>query len=187
METIFFADLVIKTSEETTGHIFDFENLDWDELDQLASDELYSWFGPTGYIERLIEIGALILDVHVPPKLEFLVEETRRCYAFEQHIAVYSLCRTLLESAMRDICLRTGGIRENRNPRPCALIKHLSKDDTALRKRIENLYGRLSHIAHGSKFCDSNGVQAAFRETASMVQVLYEKNRGRILRFEGDS
>jgi len=184
---LLFADLVCQSLEETTGNSLDLESLDLDELDQLASDEFYSWFGPTEYIERLIEIGALILEIHIPRELRFIVQETRQCYAFEQHIAVYSLCRTLLESAMRDICLRTGDIKKNRNPRAHVLIKCLSKDDTALKKRIEDLYRRLSEIAHGSKLSDSNGVQAAFKETALMVQELYEKNHSRISKFEGDS
>lgn len=184
---LLFADLVIQSLEMATNDRFDLDCLDYDELDNLASDELYRWFGPTEYIERLIEIGVLILDIHIPRELEFIVQETRQCYAFEQHIAVYSLCRTFLESAMRDICLRTGDIQKNRNPRPRALIKRLSKDDTALKKRIENLYGRLSHIAHGSKLSDSDGVQAAFKETALMVQELYEKNHSRISKFESDS
>lgn len=184
---LLFADLVCRSYEEITGNSLDLDSLSWDELEQLASDELYSWFGPTEYIKSLIEIGALILDIDIPPQLKFIVQETRRCYAFEQHIAVYSLCRTFLESAMRDICLRTGDIKPNRNPRAGFLIKRLSKHDYTFNRKINKLYRRLSDIAHGSQLSDSIGVQNTFRETALIVQELYERNRYKISSLEKDT
>ncbi|MCK5739276.1 hypothetical protein KAH55_08845, partial [bacterium] len=142
---------------------------------------LYPWFGPTEYIERLIEIGILILDIDIPTELNFILQETRQCYAFEQHIAVYSLCRTFLESAMRDIGLKTGDIKPNRKPRSGKkLINLISKNDTNLKMEIEDLYGRLSDIAHGAQLSDLNGAKKTFRKTTLVVQKLYEKNRGRI-------
>ncbi len=179
---LFFADLAVQSLETTTGERLDLNSLDGEELDNLASDELYSWFDPSDYIERLIEIGALVIDIYIPRELEFLIQETSRCYAFEQYIAVYSLCRTILDSSMRDICLRIGEIKKIENTEkfykkhpPADLIRRLSKDNTDLKKRIKDLYyDRLSPIVHGLKVSDSNGVQSAFKETILMVQELYE-------------
>lgn len=177
---LFFADIVLKSFENTIGKSLDLESLSFDQLDQLASDELYSWFDPMSYIERLIQIGTLILDIDIPKELEFIAKEARLCYAFEQYIAVSSLCRTLLESAMRDICIRTGDIKKNEDDKPSKLRNIISKDDPALKTRIKKLYRRLSKIIHGSIPNDLINVQSTFKETALIVQELYERNRNRI-------
>ncbi|MGH7596496.1 MAG: hypothetical protein ACREOI_09090 [bacterium] len=186
---LLFADLVIRSFEQTTKTKLDLETRDWNELYEIASNELFSWFGPTEYIERLIEIGALVLGINIPKELESIVEEARRCYAFEQYIAVYSLCRTILESAMRDICLRIGKIEKIEDTkifyekyRPKILIKFVSNGDSELKERVKKLYyERLSAIVHGLKLSDTNGVQSAFKETIIMVQELYQKNQNRLL------
>jgi len=186
---LLFADLIIRSFEEVTGKQLELNKLDWQELNALASDHLYSWFGPTEYIERLIEIGSLVLNISIPKELDSIVNQARQCYAFEQYIAVYLLCRTILESAMRDICLRIGKIEKIEDTkifyekyRPKDLIKFVSNCDSELKGRVEKLYHeRLSAIVHGLKLSDSDGAQYAFRETIMMVQELYQKNQSRFL------
>jgi len=188
---LLFADSVIQSLEQITKTKLDLEARDWNELYEIASNELFSWFGPTEYIERLIEIGALVLGIATPKELESIVDEARRrCYAFQQYIAVYSLCRTILESSMRDICLRTGMIQKIEDTKkfydeypPKTLIWLVSNSDSELIKKIKQLYyERLSVIVHGIKLSDSNGVQSAFRETMMMVvQELYQKSQNRFL------
>ncbi len=182
---LLLADSVIQSLEQITKTKLDLEAQDWNELYEIASNELFSWFGPTGYIERLIKIGALVLGIAIPKELESIVDEARRCYAFQQYIAVYSLCRTILETSMRDICLRAGKIQKIEDTNtfykkypPKKLIQFVSNEDLELTTRIEKLYyERLSAIVHGLKFSDSDGVQSAFRETILMVQELYQKNK----------
>jgi hypothetical protein len=172
---LLFADRVVKALEQITKTKFDLETSDWDELSEIASNELFPWFGPAEYIARLIEIGGLVLDITIPKELELIVEETRRCYGFEQYIAVHSLCRTILEISMRDICFRI----EKKFPKK--LAPFVSNGDSELKKRINKLYSRLSIVIHGNKLSDSNGAQSVFRETLMMVQELYQKNQSRFL------
>lgn len=171
---LFFADSVIRSFERITKTEIDLETRDWSELYEIASNELLSWFGPAEYIARLIEIGVLILDINIPKELERIVEEARRCYGFEQYIAVHFLCRTMLEITMRDIYFRI----EKKIPK--TLVPSLvSNGDREFKSRIGKLYSRLCDVVHGNKLEDSNGVQSVFRETLMMVEELYQRNRSR--------
>ncbi len=182
---LFFADLVIRSLEEATRKKFNLEMTDWNELYEIASNELFSWFGPADYIQRLIEIGVLVIDIVVPKELEVLVEEARRCFAFERYIAVYSICRTILEVSIRDICLRIGKIQviDDRKQfyekyRPGKLIRLVSNGNFQMEERIKDLYyDRLSSIVHGLELSTSSGVQSTFKETMMVVQELYQNNQ----------
>ena len=83
------------------------DELTWEELEILIFDEFYIWFGPYEYVEKLYNIGSLILAVgHLPKHLSSFVDEARQCYAFHQYAAVYSLCRTMLEICVRDLSIK---------------------------------------------------------------------------------
>lgn len=101
-----FIPLTISPQSET-----DYERLNEEKLDELAFSEFYSWFGPSIYFWNLLEIGVLIVDKKVHAKVEKFVDEARQCYAFERYNAVYSICRTMIEAALRDVGLRLGKIK----------------------------------------------------------------------------
>jgi hypothetical protein len=80
--------------------------------DKATDDDLWAfgdqWFGYRdlpGYVRRLMEARPLVLPVDIPEDLHVFVHEARDCYASEHYNAVYSLTRTLLETAITDICL----------------------------------------------------------------------------------
>lgn len=75
------------------------DELHENEIEQLGSDLFYSWFSHYEYIEGLYNIGSLILSIgKIPENLVHFIHEARNCYAFQQYSAVYSLCRTILDT-----------------------------------------------------------------------------------------
>lgn len=184
----FYADYIIKSLEQVTGEKSHFEslhgdnididNLDWAQLDEIASNELYSWWGPYDYIWGLVEIGILVVGVSIPSNLSTFLNEARHCYAFKQYNAVFSLCRTLLESSMRDVGIRKGKIKKINGGRefykeypPRRLINTTTTGK--LFDRVHDFYAELSSLIHGYETVNSDRAKSALKETISIIQKLY--------------
>jgi hypothetical protein len=75
-----------------------------DEIGCLESDVFYSWFSGYDYVRELYSVGTLIAGVgDLPGSLSMFVDELRLCYVFQRYLAVYALCRAVLEISVRDI------------------------------------------------------------------------------------
>lgn len=75
-----------------------------DEIEHLESELFYSWFSGYDYIKELFGVGTLIVNVgDLPSSLSKFVDELRLCYVFQSYLAVYALCRTVLEISLRDV------------------------------------------------------------------------------------
>ena len=184
-EHVFEADKIISDLEGITGEKFNVNELDPEETDQLESGLFYSWFSGYEYVNALYEIGALILGVSVPRILVDFVSEARSCFAFQQYNALYSLCRTIIEVAVRDICKRKGFIEENegnviffeqyQRDNISQLINNISKG--GLKRTIKDIYyNKTSFLIHGHKTTKRIESKELFRETMSAVQELYSQN-----------
>jgi hypothetical protein len=179
----FIADIAIETFGSNILDDIDIRSLDEDEVIQLASETLFSWFGPREYVEGLIEIGVLVTNATLPELLKSYIEEARKCYAFQQYNAVNALARIILEIAMRDICIRKGFIKKMDNNkdsynkyRPWKLINKVASGK--LKERIEILYyEKLSPTIHGFESFLDRDVKIELRNTIQMVEELYELNK----------
>ncbi|RMF92975.1 MAG: hypothetical protein D6734_11055 [Candidatus Schekmanbacteria bacterium] len=178
----FIADIVVKELNIKSNEDDQYDLHDQD-IDDLAFSTLFSWFGPKEYIEGLIEIGVMVTEVTIPKILIQYLEEARKCYAFQQYNAVNALSRTILEIAMRDICIRKGYIERLVNHKesykkypPRKLIDKISSGE--LKKEIENLYyDKLSPTIHGFRsFLDKN-VNIELRNTIRVVEKLYDLHK----------
>lgn len=184
-EHVFEADKIIAHFEGVSGEKLNVNELDPEETDQLESDLFYSWFSGYEYVNGLYEIGTVILGTAVPKILMKFVDEARSCFAFQQYNALCSLCRTILEVAVRDICKRKQFIKENNdNVIP---FDNYNKDNISqlinkiswgeLRKKIKDIYyNKTSFLIHGHKTIKRKEAKELFRETIMVVQYLYSKN-----------
>jgi hypothetical protein len=155
-----------------------FEKLDDSEIEELQ-DLLYVWFSHYDYLEGLYEIGSLIMGYSIPQALMSYVSEARFCYAFQQYNAVYGLCRTILETAIRHRCERKGLIKADddniidfESYRPSELINKAARGE--LRERVKNIYSNTSTLLHGRKTVSSPDAKKMFKDTLKAVQDLYE-------------
>ena len=82
------------------------EEFSEEELNSLGSDLFYSWFSHVEYITGLAELRPLIVRASVGENVTRIVRQIKDCYAFQQYEAAYSLCRTVIEASIRDICVR---------------------------------------------------------------------------------
>lgn len=170
---LFQADKILQSIEDTTGEPINYEDLEEDDIDELK-DILYVWFGPDEYVRDLYQIGTLIAGLSVPDFLKTYVSEARQCYAFQQYNAVYSLCRTIIESAVRHRCQRKGIIRHQEkmsdmiNYKPSELINKSTKG--ALRERVKEIYTDTSALLHGRKTVTQHDAITMFKDTLKVVQ-----------------
>ena len=154
LESIFRGELsygdkiiaILFGDREPAKHFFDDE-----EVYSIAEDCLYSWFGPHGYVEDLLEIGHVIIEYYVPDMLRQFVLEARSCFAFQQYLAVCALSRTILEISLIDLAMKTRVI-----PRTTSEdegFTRLKKAKIALKYPLagpyKELYADLSIVVHG--------------------------------------
>lgn len=174
----FQADNIIKMLESQSEEKVSLEALDESEIEQLGSDLFYSWYSHYEYIEALYDIGSLIVSITIPEALKTYVSEARSCFAFQQYNAVYGLCRTILESAIRHTCERKGYLKRGGNIvdiesyKPAELINKAARGD--LRDRVKDIYSKTSTLLHGRKTIKSEDAKKMFRDTLKAVQDLYK-------------
>ena len=169
------ADHFLKVFGEFTGNS---DLAAFGELDDADREEL-SWFlfNPYEYVTGLDELRLLIPECDASPTVDRLVKETRRCYAFQQYDAATTMCRALLEAAVRDICERLGwSLKDDWNrllgKATCAL-----DIEKPLKKKLKRLYGYFCTVAHAKREATPTPqkVRKDFHETLSALEELYER------------
>jgi histone H3/H4 len=175
----FQADRLIRILESQSDEPVSLAGLDETEIEELGSDLFYSWYSHYEYIEALYDIGSLIVGISIPKSLNSYVSEARSCFAFQQYNAVYGLCRTILESAVRHTCERKGLLRRTganvidfESYKPSELIYKAAQGK--LRERLKDIYSNTSTMLHGRKTINSKDAKAMFRNTLEAVQDLYK-------------
>jgi hypothetical protein len=149
-----------------------------EELDALGSDLFYSWFSHVEYITGLAELRPLVVRASVGENVARLVRQIKDCYAFQQYEAAYSLCRTVIEASIRDICVR------------CQLFPNLGENVIlfekfnwrqlrekvscgSLEEQLKLIYSELSTVLHGRKTVSKGEARHAFENTLQVVERLY--------------
>ena len=158
-----------------------------EETDAIGSDIFYSWFSHHEYVEGLYEIGGLILAAGaLPTNLKDLVQEARHCYAFRQYIAVFALSRTILEVALRDLCLKYGVLKQDqgnvkqmptRFPSLYDMITDLCAEMPAfavLRAELDDVRRQTNYIVHGNRVVTGSEAKKILQDIFHVVHRLYE-------------
>lgn len=150
-----------------------------EELDKLGSDLFYSWFSHIEYIIGLAELRPLVVRSSVSAGVSRLVRQVKDCYAFQQYEAAYSLCRTVIEASIRDICVR------------CQLFPSLGENvilfekfnwgqlrdkvsSGSLRDQLNLIYSELSKVLHSRKSVSKDEALRAFEDTLHVVEEIYK-------------
>jgi len=172
-----------RKSPEDQHPEIDLNEITFEEMDIYGDHNFDAWMSRYDYIEGLLEVQALIVNVSIPDKLDKFVNEARNCFAFQQYNATYSLCRTILETAMCDIGIRKGKIhRPDTNSRnfyyeyPPKKLMEIVSEKGWFKKRIRDFYSDLSSLIHGYKTADRSDAINVLRKTLDLVQELYEHN-----------
>lgn len=172
------ADNIVTALEKMSGVQGSLTTLSEEDIESLGSDLFYSWFSHYEYIEGLYEMGSLVVSISVPDHLSQFVNEAKNSYAFQQYNAVYSLCRTILESSVRDIYTRRpfnpqrqGNIIPMEEYRWRDLKNAVAKG--ALNTQVGDLYNELSSLIHGRKVASREAAKEAFESTLKTVHALY--------------
>ena len=168
-------DWIVRKLEEFSGDDgLPFGKFDDAEIEHLGSELFYSWYSHHEYITALSELRPLILRCDTSMSVRRLVREVKQCYAFQQYNAVFAMCRALLEESARDIGKQRGLARLSGKYGP-DLFKKVSSGP--LRKKLGDLYGRLSKVLHALREATAKDAHEVFQETLSAVEELYEIHR----------
>jgi hypothetical protein len=153
-------------------------------FDKVGAEILYSWIKPAEYGARFAEVSVLVARFQIPFDLRCLLDEARQCYALGQFSAVQSLSRTILETAVNDIAVRTGKL-------PQAAVEKDRFEEYPLKERIrlvadgsaEQIYQHhrdLGKVVHGLSASATNGALGSLTRTMGFVQYLYERHKVRV-------
>lgn len=158
------------------------EEIDEADIEQLGSDLFYSWYCHQEFLRALAELRSLILRCDTPESVERLVEQIKRCYAFQQYDAAFALCRTLLEASIRDICVRRRLFPDlSANAvlyEKLTWYKLRNKVSTGdLNGKLEDLYTRLSKVLHARRTVMFNEARDVYLETLRVIEELYEVHK----------
>lgn len=167
--------------------IYQMEGFDWDkvelfddeEIESIGWDIFHSWFSHYDYVESMLKINSLLLGTSIPKELESYVNEARKCYSFKQYVSVYSLCRTILESTVRNI-----GQRKKKLPKDKGNVKNLELRNwnymknkvvpKGLKGEAEKIYDLTSGLIHGRSTIGKDDAFNMFKRTIDIVQNLYD-------------
>lgn len=171
-------------SEEREDEAF-FYTLSDDEVADLGSDLLYSWISHYEYVRDIFKVNSLILQTTIPMELATYVREARDCFAFQQHNAVVSMCRTILEAAAKDLCEKQGffvphgeNIISINSKVFNQLISAVCKG--ALKRRAVGIYySDGCPVVHGDRSINADEALRVLRETLDVVQELYSLHEAR--------
>jgi hypothetical protein len=197
-------DAIENTPEETKEKINlmnSIERPDIDEEEKLADSHLFDWFGPYEYVEALSSAGAILVKSEsLPDNFENVTSTVKKCYAFQQYLAVTVLCRTALEIALRDLYMKLGfkkkgspeygiakqyfdDIREKTGktyinefkPSPVNLRYLICKlpEYEGFYDDLDKLYSDLSRIIHGSRVINKDRAESYMRKTYWIIHEMY--------------
>jgi len=158
------------------------EEFNWDEIEHLAEKHFLIWGSHLDYTRHYLSISSLILGINVPDILKAFVLEAKYCFAFEKYIAVYALCRTILETSIRDMCIRKGIIQRNKDNIIDFSKYRISEDmiykvsSGDLKKEMVDIYKDTSFLIHGHKTIDNKKAQEMFKRTLKTVENLYKSH-----------
>ena len=173
-----------KVIEQLSSHLTaegTISEFDEEEIAQLGADLFYNWFSHHEYITGLAELRPLIVRGQVSESISRLVRQTKDCYAFQQYDAAYSLCRTIIEASVRDICVKCG-LFPDLGENVILFEKHRWRDlrdkvaSGALRESLKVVNADLSTVLHGRKSVSRDDARRAFKDTLQIVEQLYSAN-----------
>jgi hypothetical protein len=175
----FPTDSVIEELEGRAGQEGSFYELSDEEAWELGSNLLYSWISHYEYVRNIFKVNTLILRAAIPPSLRQYIFEARNCFALEQHNAVISMCRTILEAAAKDLCEKKGFFKTHGekvtkiSPEVFnQLIRAISSGK--LKKRARKIYYQdACPVVHGDRLVNADEALRVLRETTEVVQELY--------------
>jgi len=177
------ADMVVRAWGQVKGNSDSaaFGELSDAEVEELGLDLFYSWYSHHEYVRALDELRPLILQSDASPTVKRLVGKAKQCYAFQQYDAATTMCRALLEAAVRDICERLELIRRSSNSSKDDWSRLLGKVARELgieepfKKKLKRLYGSLCTVVHAEREAAPQEALSAFHETLSALEELYER------------
>jgi hypothetical protein len=154
------------------------EKFSEEELDKLGSDLFYSWISHIEYVTGLAELRPLIVRSSVGESVSRLVLQVKDSYALQQYGAAYSLCRTVIEASIRDICVRCKlfpNLKANEILFEEITWKKLRNEVSSgfLQEQLKSIYDELSTVVHGRKKVSKDEARLAFEKTLHVVEKLY--------------
>lgn len=175
----FPTDRLIEVLEGNSSDDAWFNEVSDKEVWDLGHQLLYSWISHYEYVRNMFKVNTVILTTTIPPTLRLFIDEARNCFALEQHNAVISLCRTILEAAAKDLCERKGLFEKASdkiveiNPKVFNQLINAVATGSLKRRAVKIYFRDACPVVHGDRLVDGAEALRVLRETTGVVQELY--------------
>ena len=126
-------------------------------------------------IERSREIGLLTVPFDLPEELRMFLYDARDAYVFNIPSGVFSLCRTILERTLEDICLKMKfiGERHNNNLKAEDMRNHILKVQPKFKDELIGYYSCFNRVIHGELYPQASDCKRQLRLTLNLIEKLY--------------
>lgn len=160
---------------ETYGLAYSY--LEDSELEDVSWNEFHGWYSVDGYVLGQIVTRVLVTPKSPPEVISTILSEIQMCYAFGQTTAIYGLCRTLIETALTDVCVRIGALTQAQvasdfffKDFPPAKRIHWTLRGSYKAEAFE-LYTATSRVIHGN--ARASDATPIVRRSIALVERLY--------------
>jgi hypothetical protein len=153
-----------------------------EELEQFGSKLLYNWISHHDYVQDLFKINTLIIGAEVPTNLQVYINEAKKCYAFQQYNAVLSLCRTILETAAKDLKIKIDNLTINGaeiiaiDPSVFNQLIGAVASGSLKKRAVKIYYKEACPVMHGDNIVNQNDAAKVFHDTIVLIEELYDKH-----------
>jgi hypothetical protein len=123
--------------------------------------------------------GPIASRVAKPQLLNKYFSEAFDCFAFGNFNAVYSLCRTIIETVMRDICKEKKllkRIKDWNDVLTSTLKSVVATRGTEFYEELDDVYGRASQVIHGKKAVKEQDAKDLLEDTLRIARELYDRH-----------
>lgn len=190
VEDAVIAATVVISTPQSHQFIRDFQRRHLSDEDafqfggELQDKLFWSHTSPEEYSRRLFTVEKLRVVYDVPANLKVLVDEVRRCAAHELYNAVASLSRTIFESAVTDIALRTNkipplesGFQYYKNYPHHLRLGLLVPESSPDHKAMDAFYSEACSFVHGAKSASWSDASSMLEKSLRFVEMLYARHR----------
>jgi len=123
---------------------------------------------------RRYSLGPIALKLTKHKFIDKYIKEAFDCYSFGNYNALSSMCRTIIEAAIIDICLYNEIVKKE-SPGARFYINKLTEKGSPLNKKIWEIYDKASKVVHGTKVTRNDEfAKDLLNNTIKIIQDLYE-------------
>lgn len=149
--------------------------LEYEELQEIASDIYDSWFCGADYVKAMIKVERIVVPHTslIDSQCNDVFAEARRVYAFGQYLSAVMLCRLLLERICHNLKQNKPSLVKTNAYGDISFLGTFRCINARLKGfDVEIIYKEMSEVVHGKKMVDAFTAREFMKKTSLAIENL---------------